>query len=78
MVMLHSGRLFFVLSDVRFHRFMQRDNHRPGENDETAAKAGISPPPKVFSLHSLSFTSPHIAGFCFFIRMRRFSDLRHG
>ena len=38
-----------------------------GENDKTAAKARhFSPLPEVFSLHSLSFTSPHIAGFCFF------------
>ena len=58
--------------------FMQRDNPRKMENDETAAKAAFLPLPTVFPLHSLSVTISHIAGFCFFIIARRFTDLRQG
>ena len=38
------GEIVFVLSDERFHRFMQRDNHMQGENDKSPQKRGISPP----------------------------------
>ena len=57
--------LFDFLCWCIFQRSLQRDNPMKGENDETAVKAGISPP-MVFPLHSFSFTIPHIAGFCFF------------
>ena len=39
------GEIVFVLSDVNFHRSMQREHHKEGREQITAAKAAFLPPP---------------------------------
>ena len=53
---------------MKFQMSLQRDNLREEENDQTAAKSGISPPPFGFSLCTpFPNTLLLIAGFCFLL-----------